>query len=280
MPNFSSTNSNTIVLHSQPNVNSGSMLLFSTDSNTRTKTNIVNSIDSNDQARRLIKRLERLSIGKVITQLYTLFWNEQSITSIKKGTDPTTFPTREFCEYAMQTLIASAVLLDKLQVVLVEVYREYSTCLKLKHFVSLALVHMGLSARLYTLAHKWVKEINDCYDVIQQFHQTFPYGWKKGALYDCQPSTMVDQRRLANQWINNRLSFKHPVHFEYFLTHQATATAAELNLNDDHPMSLQLDAGSTMMDLGENAANIDTGFGIAAAADDGDDDLGEIITRD
>ncbi|CAO3599354.1 unnamed protein product [Absidia cylindrospora] len=212
-----------------------------------------------------------------MTQLYTLFWNEQCITSIKKGTDPTTLPTREFCEYAMQTLIASAVLLDKLQVVLVEVYREYSTCLKLKHFVSLALVHMGISARLYTLAHKWVKEINDCYDVIQQFHQTFPYGWKKGALYDCQPSTMMDQRRLANQWINNRLSFKQPIHFEYFLTHQATTTATDLN-NNDNPMSLHLDAGSTIVDLveqqHENAADIGATIGAT------DDDLGEIITRD
>ncbi|KAI8344267.1 hypothetical protein BC941DRAFT_7356 [Chlamydoabsidia padenii] len=158
----------------------------------------------------------------------------------------------------MQTLIASAILLDKLQVVLVEVYREYTMLLKLEHFVSLALVQLGISARLYTLAHKWVNELADCYQLIQKLHQAYPYGSKKtGCLYRCDPTTMKDERVKAEQWIKNRLSFKSPVHFEFFLTHLAEDNNNIQEKDDSMESGVTTGDGDGDDDLGGRSDGID-----------------------
>lgn len=136
---------------------------------------------------------------------------------------------------------------------------------------------MGLSARMSTLAHKWVKDIADCYDLIQSFHMACPYGWKKGCVYACHPATMADERRTAEQWIENRVSFKHPIHFEYFLTHLA-------DHNNTNNSATPLNAGSTMMDHGRRPP-ADDELGVPVADDDlgvpvADDDLGVPVADD
>lgn len=112
------------------------------------------------------------------------------------------------------------------------------------------MVQLGISARLYTLAHKWVNELTECYDVIQRLHLAYPYGSKKtGCIYRCEPTTMKMERAKAEQWIENRLSFKSPVHFEFFLTH----------LGEDHS---------------EKGAHATVDMGQEEEANAGDDDLG------
>ncbi|KAI8080015.1 uncharacterized protein BX664DRAFT_342075 [Halteromyces radiatus] len=222
------------------------------------------------EARRLLKRFKTLEIDNTLIQLQSLFWS--GIPKDRYTAPPTTIPCRESCEFALRKMIAAAVILDKLQVVLVEVYRENSTLLRLEHFVSVALVHMSICARLYTLAHKWVNELENCYKLVQSWHLAFPYASKKikaqASMEDypnkCTSSTMEEERKKAREWNQIRLSYKNPIHFEFFLTHQADQLPTLLQ----QQQQMDIDSESQNLDLLENDINDDL------------DDLGEIIARD
>ncbi|KAI8059581.1 hypothetical protein BC940DRAFT_313457 [Gongronella butleri] len=168
------------------------------------------------EARRLLKRFKHLAVDLVIRDFYTMFWNN-NVTDSKKPW--TSVPTREFCEYTMRKLIAASVVLDKLQVVLVEIYREYTTLLHLQHFVSMAFVHIGVCARLYTLARKWNSDFKDCYTMIHDWLDSFPLGSNKASGNVCTENTMTQERQNALQWTENRISFAKPAHFEFHLVH-------------------------------------------------------------
>lgn len=117
---------------------------------------------------------------------------------------------------------------------------------------------MGISARLYALAHKWSNELADCYQVIQQVHLAYPYGSKtKEHPNQCDATTMKNERAKAERWIENRLSFKSPVHFEFFLTHRTEDIVQEKdNTMDSNAVA---DASATVDDddLGGKSTGVD-----------------------
>ncbi|ORX48842.1 hypothetical protein DM01DRAFT_1309412 [Hesseltinella vesiculosa] len=213
------------------------------------------------EARRLLKRFKRLALDHMMNDLYACFWNGNDSHSHQQQRSWLSIPCRELCEFTMQKLISAVVILDKLQVVLVEIYREYTTLFRLQHFMSMAMVHMGICARLGTLAHKWAAELDDCYTVLQQWHLAFPVASKRANRYECLPDTMTRQRQIASKWSENRVSFKKPVHFESYLTHGASETAAKPSTPSlppsDSPMNFFSMAEKDNDDLGEVLKSIE-----------------------
>ncbi|KAI8391265.1 uncharacterized protein BYT42DRAFT_556228 [Radiomyces spectabilis] len=216
------------------------------------------------EARRLIKRFKSLQIDKIVTNFYLAFWDASNL---QQCTGKWNYiPSKEFSEYTMHRLIAAALVLDKLQMVLIETYREHTTLLRLEHFVSLAVVYMSVTSRLYTLTHTWVKQIEECYDMLQKWHEAFPYGMKQkaqAAFFEktnqkCSVSTFREAREKALKHASNeRISSKHPIHL---------ATEMILQSVQSQP---------TLM---ETAKSIAAEHGVEEQMDF--EDLGEIIQRD
>lgn len=130
----------------------------------------------------------------------------------------------------MHRIIGASLILDKLKVVLVETYRANSTLLKLEHFVSLALVYMGLCSRLYSLCQVWLNELEDCYYQLHQWSAAFPTGLKQKHVESfmnsnnltCKEDTMKKARHtFAEQWMVSKSSIHHKVHLETYLANQA-----------------------------------------------------------
>ncbi|KAI7877933.1 hypothetical protein K492DRAFT_171323 [Lichtheimia hyalospora FSU 10163] len=108
----------------------------------------------------------------------------------------------------MHRIIAATLLLDRLQALLMKAYVEQTKTLRLKHFATLMFVYMGACSRLYCMAHRWSAELQQCYDLIQEWHAAFPSGIKpkdkaKEATthidYSCLPDTCMQARRDAIQ---------------------------------------------------------------------------------
>lgn len=138
-------------------------------------------------------------------------------------------PSKESVEYCMHRLVGANLILDKLKIALIETYRANSTLLKLEHFVSLALVYMGLCSRLYRLCHIWANEIEDCYNQLYQWSAAFPTGFKQKHLEAftssnnlvCTETTMKEARNtFAKKWTSSKSSIHHKVHLETYLANQ------------------------------------------------------------
>ncbi|KAG1048741.1 hypothetical protein G6F46_003358 [Rhizopus delemar] len=218
------------------------------------------------ELRKLIKRLKNLAVDKGLERLYLSFWN---VKTLDKCTGNWTFiPSKESIEYSMHRIIGASLILDKLKVVLVETYRANSTLLKLEHFVSLALVYMGLCSRLYSLCQVWLNELEDCYYQLHQWSAAFPTGLKQKHVESfmnsnnltCKEDTMKKARHtFAEQWMVSKSSIHHKVHLETYLANQAIM---------DKVKEIQLEVGIKTVDpiMGLNQ---DLDF----------EDLGEIIER-
>ncbi|CDH55819.1 predicted protein [Lichtheimia corymbifera JMRC:FSU:9682] len=159
------------------------------------------------QVRQLCKRLKGLAIDQVVARFLRVFWNVASIDNCK---GPWNFiPTKELAEYTMHRIIAAALLLDRLQALLMKAYVEQTKTLRLRHFTSLMFVYMGACSRLYCMAHRWSIELQQCYEMIQGWYAAFPSGIKpkdkaketatNAIDYTCLPDTCAQARRDAIQ---------------------------------------------------------------------------------
>lgn len=158
------------------------------------------------QVRQLCKRLKRLGIDHVVARFLYVFWNVKSADNCKGPWNFT--PTKEFAEYTMHRIIAAALLLDRLQALLMKAYVEQTKTLRLRHFTNLMFVYMGACSRLYCMAHRWSIELQQCYDLIQGWYAAFPSGIKpknktketiSNIDYTCLPDTCIQARRNAIQ---------------------------------------------------------------------------------
>ncbi|CAO3700136.1 unnamed protein product [Rhizopus stolonifer] len=162
------------------------------------------------ELRTLIKRLKGLALDKELERLYTSFWNVKTLDNVQGN-----------------GLLYQAK--NKLKIALIETYRANSTLLKLEHFVSLALVYMGLCSRLYRLCHIWANEIEDCYNQLYQWSAAFPTGFKQKHLdaftssnnLVCTETTMKEARSIfAKKWTSSKSSVHHKVHLETYMANQ------------------------------------------------------------
>ncbi|KAI7902318.1 uncharacterized protein BX663DRAFT_543341 [Cokeromyces recurvatus] len=179
------------------------------------------------ELRRLLKRLKALQIDKELERIYLSFWNAKSL---DKCTSKWNFiPSKESVQYTLHRLIGAALLLDKLRVTLVETYRANSTLLILEHFVSLALVYMGICSRLYKICHIWVNQIEECYHLLYTWSATFPSGLKQKeqarfvALnnLECDIDTLKNVRsKFAERTMQNKSCLQHKVHLETYIVNQ------------------------------------------------------------
>ncbi|CAO3663471.1 unnamed protein product [Rhizopus microsporus] len=210
------------------------------------------------EIRKLVKRLKALAIEKELERLYLSFWNAKTL---DKCTGKWTFiPSKESIQYTMHRLIGAALILDKLKIVLVETYRANSTLLKLEHFVSLALVFMGICSRMYSLSQAWISQIEGCYQQLYSWSEAFPTGLKQKE-YDlfvsthnlaCTRDTMKEARStFAEQWMTLKSSIHHKTHLETYLANQAVVDKVkeiqkEIGVKSADPLSFDLEE-----DLGE-----------------------------
>lgn len=111
----------------------------------------------------------------------------------------------------------------QLKVALIETYRANSTLLKLEHFVSMAIVYMGICSRLYNLCHAWVNQIEECYHLLYNWSQCFPSGFKQkdekvfllSNNLDCQANTVRLARvKYAQDTMKSKYSNQHKIHLE------------------------------------------------------------------
>ncbi|CAO3641205.1 unnamed protein product [Cunninghamella echinulata] len=229
------------------------------------------------EVRRLLQRFKRVDISKHLTEFYRLFWHNNEIKKCKG--DFTTIPTKEHCEYILEKVIITSIIMDKLLIVLVEAYREYMTFLQLEHFVSMVIVHMGIFARLYSITHKWINELKECYHLVYSWYQITPYGTKSIESTKSYTLTTFDnEREIANQWNENRISYKKPIHFESYLVNSSTFTTPneplKLTTNEStHNNNKSKNSNNTYSFDFDMDDNNDYSYG------DDDVDLGEIINR-
>ncbi|KAI9309040.1 hypothetical protein BJ944DRAFT_246045 [Cunninghamella echinulata] len=229
------------------------------------------------EVRRLLQRFKRADISKHLTEFYRLFWHNNEIKKCKG--DFATIPTKEYCEYILERLIITSIIMDKLLVVLVEAYREYMTFLQLEHFVSMVIVHMGIFARLYSITHKWINELKECYHLVYLWYQITPNGTK--SIESTKPYTLTtfdNEREIANQWNENRISYKNPIHFESYLVNSSTIT----NLNESFKSTPNENTPNDNKSKNSNNTylfdiNMDDSNDYSCGDDDVD--LGEIISR-
>ncbi|CEP07557.1 hypothetical protein [Parasitella parasitica] len=219
------------------------------------------------ELRRLLKRLKALQIDKELQRLYISFWDVKSLD--KCITRWKFIPSKESIQYTMHRLIGAALLLDKIKITLIETYRANSTLLKLEHFVSLAIVYMGICSRLYKLCHIWVNQIEECYHMLYTWSACFPSGLKnkeQKAFNDqhnlqCDADTLKTVRiEYAQNTLKLKSSIQHKVHLETYLANQSVIDKAktiqkEYGIDDIHNPK---DFGQETMDF---------------------EDLGEVIER-
>lgn len=150
--------------------------------------------------------------------------------SLEKCTSKQNYiPSKESIQYTLHRLIGTALLLDKLKVSLLETYRANSTLLRLEHFVSLAMVNMGICSRLYKLCHIWVNQIEECYHMLYTWSSCFPSGLKikEQQPFEAQNNLKCDQDTLklarsqySNDLLAQKSSIQHKAHFESYLVNQ------------------------------------------------------------
>ncbi|KAI8971669.1 hypothetical protein BDF20DRAFT_907336 [Mycotypha africana] len=147
----------------------------------------------------------------------------------------------------MHRLIGAALILDKMKVVLVETYRSTSTLLVLEHFVSLAIVSMGICSRLFKLCHLWVNQIEECYYMLYEWSACFPSGFKNKewkaftAVHNlvCTKDMLKEARMsFAQDMLKSKSSIQHKVHLETYIANQAVMDKVrmlqkELNLKQN-----------------------------------------------
>ena len=162
----------------------------------------------------------------------------------------------------MHRLISAALLLDKIKVVTLETFRANSTLLKLEHFVSLAIVVMGLCSRLYKLAHVWVNQIEECYHLLFRWSACFPSGLKQKeqAAFEsqhnlvCHAETFKSIRTQYAETIQrHKASQQFPVHLETWIANQTVVDKSR-----DIPLDPSSDKEDDMNDdedLGGNFEN-------------------------
>ncbi|KAI9360151.1 hypothetical protein BD770DRAFT_419201 [Pilaira anomala] len=160
----------------------------------------------------------------------------------------------------MHKVIGAALLLDKLKVTLLETYRANSTLLKLEHFVSMALVYMGICSRLYVLSHDLLTQLNECYQILLQWSKSFPSGFRHKEKIEfaaannleCDKDTL---KKARNQFAENRLKSKschqHKIHLESYMANPAVMEKVlelkkELNIDENADDNLK-----EFEDLGE-----------------------------
>ncbi|GAN08669.1 hypothetical protein MAM1_0217c08184 [Mucor ambiguus] len=219
------------------------------------------------ELRRLLKRLKTLQIDKELERLYISFWDAKSL---DKCTSKWNYiPSKESIQYTLHRLIGAALLLDKIKIALIETYRANSTLLKLEHFVSLAIVYMGICSRLYKLCHIWVNQIEECYHMLYTWSSCFPSGLKNKEQkaftanhnLECNADTLKAARtQYAQNTLKSKSSIQHKVHLETYLANQSVVDKVkniqrEYGINNDSDSE---DIGEEMMDF---------------------EDLGEVIER-
>ncbi|KAI8380187.1 hypothetical protein BD560DRAFT_347885 [Blakeslea trispora] len=178
------------------------------------------------ELRRLIKRLKSLHLPKEMERLYLSFWNGASSDTSR----PNYIPSKESVYYTLHRLISAALLLDKIKVVTLETFRANATLLKLEHFVSLAMVVMGICSRLYKLAHVWINQLEECYHLLYRWSACFPSGLKQKdqAAYDsqhkiaCTADTFsIVRSQYTKTTQSQKASLQFPVHLESLIASQA-----------------------------------------------------------
>ncbi|KAI7869000.1 hypothetical protein BDF14DRAFT_413541 [Spinellus fusiger] len=171
----------------------------------------------------------------------------------------------------MHRLIATALVLDKAQSVIVDVYRDHTKLLRMEHFLSLSLTYMGLCSRLYVLITNWTYQLEDCYQLLQRWHVAFPYGLKQKELalfmaethQQCEPMTMQEARRAYVVRENEaRSTLEHPLHFASYAAHLSKLPVLE-NMSSLEPTMMMEEKGKEK-DMGVEAM----------------EDMGEIIQRE
>lgn len=145
---------------------------------------------------------------------------------------------------------------------LLETYRANSTLLKLEHFVSMALVYMGICSRLYVLSHDLLTELNECYQMLLRWSKSFPSGFRhKEKLefhaandLECDRGTL---KRARNQFAENRLKSKscdqHKIHLESYM---ANPTVMEKVLELKKELNIDKNADDELKELEDLGGNI------------------------
>lgn len=215
------------------------------------------------EVRRLVKRIKSLAIDKELERLYLSFYNAKSLDKCKGNWNY--IPSKESIQYTMHRLIATSLVLDKLKVTLLETYRANSTLLKLEHFVSLALVYMGICSRLYKLSHIWQSQIDECYHLLYQWSLCFPSGMKakdekkflSSNNLHCEADTLKAARsKYAQDLKKLKSSSRRKVHLETYVANPANIEIAQEVNNEANESDSK--SGDDMMDF---------------------EDLGEVIQR-
>ncbi|GAA5797894.1 hypothetical protein HPULCUR_003290 [Helicostylum pulchrum] len=216
------------------------------------------------EVRRLVKRLKVLAMDKEMERLYLTFWNAKTL---EKCTGNSNYiPSKECIQYTMHRLIGAALILDKLKVALIETYRANSTLLRLEHFVSMAIVYMGICSRLYHLSHIWVNQIEECYHMLFKWSQCFPSGFKQkdekafaaSNNLVCEADTLKLARiQFAQNTIRSKSSYQHKIHLESYMANPAVIAKVQ-EIKDEFNIKSNDDNDDDMMDF---------------------EDLGEVIQR-
>lgn len=136
----------------------------------------------------------------------------------------------------------------QLKIALIETYRANSTLLKLEHFVSMAIVYMGICSRLYNLCHAWVNQIEECYHLLYTWSQCFPSGMKQkdekvfllSNNLDCQADTLkLARMKYAEDTMKSKITNQHKIHLETSMANPAVVLKVqeikkEVGLDDDN----------------------------------------------
>ncbi|KAL0078961.1 hypothetical protein F4703DRAFT_1877990 [Phycomyces blakesleeanus] len=233
-----------------------------------------------EEARRILKRFKSLAIDQVVNDIYKAFWNAKTIEACQGKWN--FIPSKEFAEYTMHRLISATLLLDKLQMVLVETYRDHSKLLKLEHFVSLGLTYMAICSRLSIMSATWAKQLEDCYLLLQRWHLAFPSGIKQKnqeaflsqSNQICGPHTMQDARlEYIRKESQERSTFKEPLHFSSYVAHSSRLPPIAIlkkELEEVEKMGIGINDGGGSDSDDDDNGNDECDF----------EDMGEVIQRE
>ncbi|KAI8997854.1 hypothetical protein BDB01DRAFT_772670 [Pilobolus umbonatus] len=202
------------------------------------------------ELRRLLKRVKSIAVDKELERLYCSFWNTKTIT---KCTGRWNYiPTKESIQYSMHRLISMALVLDKIKVVAVEVYRAQSSLFKLEHFVSFAMANISICSRLYTLSNGWIHQLEQCYNMLYEWSESFPSGLKQKDQVkfrelnglDCNRDTFkMACAHLEEDIMKSRASITHKVHMEAFIANKPVEKVKEIETNEMDDMDDDEDLG-------------------------------------
>lgn len=138
---------------------------------------------------------------------------------------------------------------------MIETFRANSTLLRLEHFVSMAIVYMGICSRLYNLCHAWVSQIEECYHLLYTWSQCFPSGMKQkdekvfvlSHNLDCQADTLKTARiKYAEDTMQSKITSQHKIHLE---TSMANPTVVQKIQEIKKEVGLSMDDEDDLMDF-------------------------------